>query len=283
MARSPWELVIELDRDAALPPFLQIARALAADIQRGRLRRRPLCPAAAGSREPSRPSQYRAGGVGRADRGRLDRDGAGARHVRHARASVQPRGRPFSRRLGVRAQRAGPASPFALPEPPAAYRPPSLPRGTLNLSNGAPDVRLVPARAIGRAYRRVLALRGADAARLRRSRGTCRRCARRWRRCSRARAGLPVGADDVLVTRGSQMALTLAARALLRPGDVVAVEQFGYRPAWEAFRAAGATVVPVAIDRDGIDVDALAAAREPHAASRGLRHAASSVSDDGDA
>jgi GntR family transcriptional regulator/MocR family aminotransferase len=53
------------------------------------------------------------------------------------------------------------------------------------------------------------------------------------------------------------MALTLAARALVRPGDVVAVEQFGYRPAWEAFRSAGATVVPVAIDRDGIDVDAL--------------------------
>jgi GntR family transcriptional regulator/MocR family aminotransferase len=53
------------------------------------------------------------------------------------------------------------------------------------------------------------------------------------------------------------MALTLVARALLRPGDAVAVEQLGYRPAWEAFRAAGATVVPVAIDHDGIDVDAL--------------------------
>jgi len=69
--------------------------------------------------------------------------------------------------------------------------------------------------------------------------------------------GLSVAAGDVLVTRGSQMALALAARALVRPGDVVAVEQFGYRPAWEAFRGAGATVVPVAIDRDGIDVDAL--------------------------
>src|SRR5260370_24185497 len=38
MARSHWEPVIEIDRDAALPPFLQIARSLAADIQRGRLR-----------------------------------------------------------------------------------------------------------------------------------------------------------------------------------------------------------------------------------------------------
>lgn len=36
--RGRWELVVQLDRDADLPPFLQIARALSADIQRGRLR-----------------------------------------------------------------------------------------------------------------------------------------------------------------------------------------------------------------------------------------------------
>jgi GntR family transcriptional regulator/MocR family aminotransferase len=72
-----------------------------------------------------------------------------------------------------------------------------------------------------------------------------------------SRRGLSVRADDVLVTRGSQMALTLVARVLVRPGDVVAVEELGYRPAWEAFRAAGATLVPVAVDRDGIDVAAL--------------------------
>ena len=53
------------------------------------------------------------------------------------------------------------------------------------------------------------------------------------------------------------MALALAARALVSPGDVVAVEQVGYRPAWEAFRSAGATVVPIPIDRDGLDVEAL--------------------------
>ena len=36
--RPAWELVIDVDRAAALPPFLQIARSLTADIQRGRLR-----------------------------------------------------------------------------------------------------------------------------------------------------------------------------------------------------------------------------------------------------
>jgi GntR family transcriptional regulator/MocR family aminotransferase len=69
--------------------------------------------------------------------------------------------------------------------------------------------------------------------------------------------GLSVGAEDVLVTRGCQMALALAAQTLLRPGDTIAVEELGYRPAWEVFRATGATVVPVAVDGDGMDVDAL--------------------------
>src|SRR5262245_62620003 len=63
--------------------------------------------------------------------------------------------------------------------------------------------------------------------------------------------------DCLLVTRGSQMALSLTARALVRPGDVVAVEHPGYRPAWEAFRLAGAEVVPVPVDEHGLDIRAL--------------------------
>jgi GntR family transcriptional regulator/MocR family aminotransferase len=54
------------------------------------------------------------------------------------------------------------------------------------------------------------------------------------------------------------MAIDLVSRALLRPGDVVAVEALGYRPAWEALRASGATLVPVRVDRHGLDVARLA-------------------------
>lgn len=71
--------------------------------------------------------------------------------------------------------------------------------------------------------------------------------------------GLPIGADDVLITRGSQMALALVARALIAPGDTVAVERWGYAPAWDAFEHAGATLHGVEIDEHGIDVDALEA------------------------
>jgi len=76
---------------------------------------------------------------------------------------------------------------------------------------------------------------------------------------------IPAGHDDVLVTQGSQMALDLVARVLVRPAAAVAVEAIGYRPAWNAFQAAGARLLPVPVDDEGLDVAALAAlaAREP--------------------
>jgi GntR family transcriptional regulator/MocR family aminotransferase len=49
----------------------------------------------------------------------------------------------------------------------------------------------------------------------------------------------------------------MLARALIRPGDAVAVEHPGYRPAWEAFRLAGAEVLPVPVDDRGLDISAL--------------------------
>jgi GntR family transcriptional regulator/MocR family aminotransferase len=250
-----WELVLDLDRTSALPPFLQIARALTADIHRGRLR--------PGDRLPGSRRFAAALGVHRntvlSAFAELTAEGwietSPGRGTFVTRTIPDQSVRPFSRKVPARARVPADAG-FELLEPPAAYRPLTLPRGTLNLSNGAPDVRLVPARAIGRAYRRVLARGGVSLLGYGAPEGhpTLRLALASMLSTTR---GLSVGADDVLVTRGSQMALTLAARALIRPGDTVAVEHLGYRPAWEAFRAAGASVVPVPVDSDGIDVDAV--------------------------
>jgi GntR family transcriptional regulator / MocR family aminotransferase len=255
--RHPWDLVLDFDRDAALPPFLQIVRALAADIQRGRLRAGDRLP---GSRRLAAGLRVHRNTVLAAlaelkAEGWIETTPGGGTFV--TRAMPDAWSRPFARRIEPR-PRAPARLPFALPESPVAYRPPLLPRGTLNVSSGAPDVRLVPARAIGRAYRRALTLRGASLLAYGDPEGHPALRAALASMLASTR-GLSTTADDVLVTRGSQMALTLVARALIRPGDVVAVEQLGYRPAWEAFRAAGATLVPVAVDRDGLDVDALKA------------------------
>lgn len=67
------------------------------------------------------------------------------------------------------------------------------------------------------------------------------------------RRGLPTRAEDLLITTGSQQALTLIAVALLDPGAVVAVEEPTYLAALQCFQLAGARVVPVASDADGLD------------------------------
>jgi len=78
--------------------------------------------------------------------------------------------------------------------------------------------------------------------------------------------GLSTEADEVLVCSGSQQALTLAATVLIEPGDAVLVEEPSYLAALQAFSLAGAHVVPVACDDDGLDPDAVAAAAAAHGA-----------------
>lgn len=53
------------------------------------------------------------------------------------------------------------------------------------------------------------------------------------------------------------MTLLLAGKALVRPGEVVAVESPGYTPAWDAFRFVGAELCPVSVDHEGLRIDAL--------------------------
>lgn len=64
--------------------------------------------------------------------------------------------------------------------------------------------------------------------------------------------------DDVLVTSGAQQAFDLLARVLVTPGrTVVAVEDPGYPPACRAFEAAGARIVRVPVDGEGLVVERL--------------------------
>ncbi|MFJ6484467.1 aminotransferase-like domain-containing protein [Streptomyces sp. NPDC091682] len=70
--------------------------------------------------------------------------------------------------------------------------------------------------------------------------------------------GLPTGPDDVLITSGSQQALTLITATLIEPGDVVLVENPTYLAALQCFGLAGARVVAVPCDAEGILPDALA-------------------------
>ena len=70
----------------------------------------------------------------------------------------------------------------------------------------------------------------------------------------RAARGVRCTADQVMITAGSQQALDLAARVLIDPGDKVWLEDPGYHGARGAFTAAGASISPIPVDNEGLDV-----------------------------
>jgi GntR family transcriptional regulator/MocR family aminotransferase len=67
--------------------------------------------------------------------------------------------------------------------------------------------------------------------------------------------GVRCTSEQVAIVSGVQEALDLAARLLVEPGDAVAVEDPGYPGAAQLLAAAGATVVGVPVDAEGLVVD----------------------------
>ncbi|MFC4638177.1 PLP-dependent aminotransferase family protein [Deinococcus hohokamensis] len=69
--------------------------------------------------------------------------------------------------------------------------------------------------------------------------------------------GLSVRAEDVIITAGAVQAVHLVAQATLHPGDPVAVEDPGYRLARQILQEAGARLLPLPVDADGLQPAAL--------------------------
>jgi GntR family transcriptional regulator/MocR family aminotransferase len=127
---------------------------------------------------------------------------------------------------------------------------------------GTPDVGIFPHRAWLRAYRQALydapllyshdprgseRLRSAVAVHLVRSRGM------------KAEAG------DIVITTGTQQALSLVTRFLMRAGDTVLMEDPGYLTARRLFQSLGARVLPVPVDESGLVTGDLPPARLAYA------------------
>ncbi len=69
--------------------------------------------------------------------------------------------------------------------------------------------------------------------------------------------GIAVGADEIFIASGSQQALSLAAMALCRPGDTVLVESPTYANALQLFRWLETRLVGIPMDDEGMRVDLL--------------------------
>ncbi|HTQ06829.1 MAG TPA: PLP-dependent aminotransferase family protein [Polyangiaceae bacterium] len=250
---------IALDASENTPLFVQISASLARDIARGRLRPGDALPgtrslaATLGVHRSTVVSAY----AELAAQGWVATKPGGTTYVSAASPDVKPR--RFARKAASRGIAA--TTGYAL-EPSSVRALPlaKLPRsGGFYLWGGVPDLRLVPVDLLARAYRRVVKRRGiklygynADSLGQPELRSAVARLVAEGR-------GMSADADAVMITRGSQMALDLVARSLIRPGDVVAVEALGYPNAVNVFLRAGAEVVPVPVDEHGLDVRALVA------------------------
>ena len=257
MAGQSYVLTLEREPDSDEPLFVSISRALIADIARQRLK--------PGDRLPGSRTLAQMLGVNRntvhAALGELSAQGwveaipARGVFVRAREDTESPR--PFSRATSLRDQvpaRLG----FELSTP-ASPRIGRARVGALFLDGGMPDPRLFPSELLARAYRRALRQHAGSVLDYGDARGAPALRVVLAELLTRQRA-LGAQADDVLITRGSQHAIWLAAHALLAPGDRVGVEAWGYPPAWDALRSAGATLVPLAVDADGVRIDAIEAA-----------------------
>lgn len=76
--------------------------------------------------------------------------------------------------------------------------------------------------------------------------------------------GLPTTPDQILVTTGAQQVIGLVAQMYLRPGSTVVVESPSWPGCLDIFRAAGAQLVGVPLDDEGVRPDGLAAALAEH-------------------
>jgi GntR family transcriptional regulator/MocR family aminotransferase len=243
---STWKLQIFLEPGSREPVYLQIARALTEEIQRGRLT----------------PGEPLPGIRMLAEQLEVSRNTIMAAY-RELQAQgwltlTQRSGTTVAARLPVHATaRPSGATGFDLRDG-VEVNGPGAGADVLQVATGNPDPRLLPSAALAQAYRRALTLNKGAALAVEDPLGHPRLRVALAAMLASTR-GLTTGPGQLLVARSSQMALYLVAQALLRPGDVVAVEALGDRSAWEAFTRAGARCLPVPVDREGLSLDALEA------------------------
>jgi GntR family transcriptional regulator/MocR family aminotransferase len=152
---------------------------------------------------------------------------------------------PVSQHAGVRPR------PFAGLQ----IAPPPAPDG-VDLRMGRPDPRLFPLAEWRRCVVTALQTAPPGGSPPPGGYGDLRRAFARWVARSR---GVDADPANVVVTAGAQHAVDLATRALLRPGDTVAVENPGYGVVRRLFESLGLRVVPVPLDAEGLVVDAIPA------------------------
>ncbi len=249
----PWTLRMQLRPMSQTPLYIQIVHALIEEIRRGRIGPKTVLP---GTRALC--SQL---GVSRktiiAAYDELIAQGwAAADSTRGTFVSPEL---PQMQRWTSDAGKAAPSQPEANAHQSEAGLMPWIERSEsyLLFDDGTPDPRLAPVEEISRAFRYALtrtARRGELGYGDPRGLFSLRQAISTMLNSER---GLATSANNICVTRGSQMAIYLSAKLLVEPGDFVVLEKLTYPPARATFQRAGAKTIYANMDDGGIVIDDL--------------------------
>lgn len=149
----------------------------------------------------------------------------------------------------------GPSNSAARRDPNMEIDIPGAPAPLYKIDDGFPDPRIAPIEQLVREYRRFgksrftnrLLMYGPE-------QGSYRLRVELATFLNKTR-GMQVTEKEILITKGTAMGIYLTTQLLVRPGDTVFVPEPGYMDANQTFRLAGANLVFIPVDKEGMDVD----------------------------
>ncbi|HZX58782.1 MAG TPA: PLP-dependent aminotransferase family protein [Mucilaginibacter sp.] len=131
------------------------------------------------------------------------------------------------------------------------------PANNLVINDGFPDTRLAPVELLVREYRRFGNYQFTSKYLMYGPEQGSENLRNELARFLSETRGMQVSADNILITKGVQMAMYLTAQVLISKGDVVIVPEPGYPTANEVFTYAGTQLAFAPMDENGMDLNAV--------------------------
>jgi len=133
----------------------------------------------------------------------------------------------------------------------------NLQKSVLAIDDGFPDVRLAPVDTLMQEYRSISKrFYGKNFLKYGNPKGSehLRISIENYLSTTR---GFKVSSENIMITKGSQMGIYIAARLLLEPTDTIAVGYSNYASADATFKLTGASLLRIPVDEFGMDTDFL--------------------------
>lgn len=235
----PWKLEFGIDKKLDKAVYLQIADTIIADIRSGRLKAGDALP---GSRNLAAMLKINRNTVVEAFQVLMNEEWV---------VSKERKGIFVSDQLPVLHQER--TDKISNAEVPLLK-----PNGSLiNFDDGHPDSKIAPVTELARAYRQIFSIKAKWQMMGYGDEHGDIEFRRMITQMLNHQRGMQIHENEISITRGSQMGMFMTAQSLLTSGDCVIVEDPGYKPAWQAFEYAGAKLLPVSVDEEGINISSI--------------------------